>query len=446
MFIVVEEDEEEEPEVEDDEGVVFDLDEELGFDEQKANDDDEVDDDEGHASADEEESSSYPNGSASNGSAAMIISTAGRSLPKSGAPIAGSLRASYLRRQRGLEQHRRSVQDDEDEDDFGSDDNEDDLGGFSSQSAAQFGTSLPIMIQRRTAHPPPPPTTARAAALASSLAMPPGSSPAAAMLQRRLSRAYGSDVAEAAQNGSNAATASGLSRSIHAGSYLEANPSAASGAALQPIPGSVPGTLILDPLMLLEEEHDRDDQEDRLRKRQQPFSSINNRRDREKIRQQNPPQSDVSASFGTSLSQAVTEDGMSLTAAMARANPTVSGSFLAENFEPPHLYSARTYVGDTPWEMPTRITVKSGGMQREGSHLDQQIAREMAKEMEKDRKEQEATAAAALISSTPVQRTVGKILEEEEEEAAIKQSATVSGTHPFDRPHPTPDTNEGSLG
>lgn len=428
---------------------MFDLDEELGFDEQEANDDDVAEDDEGHASADEEESSSYPNGSASHGSAAMNIASGGRSLPKSGAPIVGSLRASYLRRQKGLEHHRRSAQGDEDDDDFGSDDNDDDLEGFNSQSAAQFGTSLPIMIQRRPTNPVAPPTTARAAALASSLAMPPGSSPAAAMLQRRLSRAYGNDAAEAGQNSNNAVT-SGLSRSILAGSYLDVNPSAASGGTFHPIPGSVTGTLIIDPLMLLEEEHDRDDQEDRLRRRQQPFSSINHRRDQEKSRQQNPAQPDAASSFGTSLSQAVTADGMSLTAAMTRSTPTAAGSFLSENFEPPHLYSARTYVGDTPWEMPTRITVKSGGMQREGSHLDQQIAREMAKEMEKDRKEQEAASAASALS-TSVQRTVGKILEEEEEveveeEAEIKQSVAVSGTHPFDQPDPTPDTNQGSIG
>ncbi|KAG0057402.1 hypothetical protein BGZ83_010861 [Gryganskiella cystojenkinii] len=432
-------DDEDEADLDDDEGVVFDLDEELGFDDQEGDgsDNDNANDEEDQESSEEEAdmSSTHLNGTDSGSSSSAVnISSSGRSLPNKSGMVVGSLRASYLRRQRGLEEHRRALQDDDEDDDAQGDadsDEEDNYEGRSSNVpyAATFGTSLPITIQRRTVNPAPLPPTAQAAALATSLAMPPGTTPAAAMLQRRLSRAYGNDLPEGTQaNGA-------------AGSYLD--PSFPfGGTGTQPIAGSVPGTMIIDPLMLLEEEHDRDDQADRLRRRKQPFTSINHRRDMEKTRQQQQQsqQPDVSSSFSTSFSQAPVGGSMSTLAAAALSPSAFSGSVLAEDFEPPHLYSARTYIGSTPWERPTRITVKHGGM-REGSHLDQQIEREMAKELEEDRKEQAATTAlSAETSSSTSQRIVDRVLEEEEAEEESRAKTSVSGTHSLNQ------VNEGPIG
>lgn len=334
--------------------------------------------------------------------------------------VVGSLRANYLKRQKGLEAHRRNLNDSLA--DFDSDDDEDD-DAHSAAPAAFFGTSLPIQIQPRAASQLPPPP-ARTSAIASSLAMPPGSSPAAAMLQRRLSRAYGAEIIPENTGNSNV-QAQRTPTSGLAGSLRDVSSSSVSASA-QPLLGATPGTLIIDPLMLLEEEHDNDDRQDRLRKHRQPFSAINHRRDQEKSQQELKIQ-ETAASWSQRA------------AAPSHASEE-------EDFEPPHLYSARTYVGSTPWEMPTRITVKSGGMQREGSHLDKQIALEMAKELEKERLE--AAAEESLLVSAAVvgglHRLVEKIDEMEEEvdeedqaaAAARRQAAGLtsppSSQHPFD--------------
>ncbi|KAF9286870.1 hypothetical protein BGZ68_002484 [Mortierella alpina] len=401
-------------EVEDEEGVVFDLDEELGFD----------DDDSGNVhveSADASQESDYEDqetGSATNG-VAINISSLGRSLPQQGM-VVGSLRANYLRRQKGLEQQKKSLYDDTM--DFDSDDDEDDnVDTFSAKAPpAFFGTSLPIRIQARPTMPPPPPP-ARASAIASSLALPPGSSPAAAMLQRRLSRAYGADgLPETTSANSNSTSRRGSSGL--AGSFIDVTSSSPSHQ--QPILGTTPGALILDPLMLLEEEHDNDDRQDRARKHRQPFSSINHRRDLlEKRRDEE--QHHLDAPMGGSVkSSSVTQQS---------------------DFEPPHLYSARTYVGSTPWEMPTRITVKSGGMQREGTNLDKQIALEMAKELEKERQElmvDEVIIHGATMGVNVSHRVVDKIDEAEEEEDQEDKDKAQERQHPSGRsashhPHQT---------
>ncbi|KAK5816039.1 hypothetical protein F5H01DRAFT_199513 [Linnemannia elongata] len=410
-----------EAEEDDDEGVVFDLDEELGFDDDAADaQSSEIDDDQDES--DNEESDAGPS---TNGHSISIKVSS--SIPAKSGMVVGSLRANYLKRQKGLEAHRRNLNDSLA--DFNSDDDEDD-DAISAAPAAFFGTSLPIQIQPRAASQLPPPP-ARTSAIASSLAMPPGSSPAAAMLQRRLSRAYGAEAVPENAGNSNVqaqrAPTSGL-----AGSFRDVSSSSVSASA-QPLLGATPGTLIIDPLMLLEEEHDNDDRQDRLRKHRQPFSAINHRRDQEKSQQEQKSQ-ETAASWSQ----------------RAAAPSHVSEE---DDFEPPHLYSARTYVGSTPWEMPTRITVKSGGM-REGSHLDKQIALEMAKELEKERLEAAAAAAAAaadeslLVSAAVVgglHRLVEKIDEMEEEvdeedqaaAAARRQAAGLasppsSSQHPFD--------------
>ncbi|KAF9183762.1 hypothetical protein BGZ51_003824 [Haplosporangium sp. Z 767] len=372
VSIVEPEEEDEEVEgddTEEEEGVVFDLDEELGFDEEgSVNEDDEDNDNESQENGSDTEdwSRTAPNG---NGMA-INISSSSRSLPRQSGMIAGSLRANYLRRQRGLEQHRRSLKDDDMDFEY-SDDDEDDTStrnNLGVPPAAYFGTSLPIQIQARPANPLPPPPTTRPSAIASSLALPPGSSPAAAMLQRRLSRAYGAEgLAEihgAINNTGKAGSQSGVD-----------NPS------LLSLPGATLGTLIIDPLMLLEDEYDNDDREDQLRKHRQPFSAINHRRDLERSQQQQ----------------------------LSSTGPASSSVTQQSDFEPPHLYSARTYVGSTPWEMPTRITVNPGGVQREGTHLDAQIAMEMAQELEKERQE-------LLAATSASHRTVEKIDEAEEED------------------------------
>ncbi|KAG0010432.1 hypothetical protein BGZ80_001481, partial [Entomortierella chlamydospora] len=346
----VDEEEEEEEEEEDDGGVVFDLDEELGFEDdgQQAKGDDDSEDSDQDLDA-EDDGEGDPQ-SESNG---IAFSSSGRSLPKSGGMVVGSLRANYLRRQRGLQQHRRSLIDDDLDFDEDAEDDDYNPAALSTSDAISLGTSLPIQIQTRPTNlPPPPPPTARASALASSLALPPGSSPAAAMLQRRLSRAYGTDIpTEISMN-------TAAARSTLAGSLIEG-----SSSFIPPASGAAAGAVIIDPLMLLEEEHDNDDREDRLRKFRQPFSAINSRRD--------------SAVNASAIAAQQTE------------------------FEPPHVYSARTYVGSTPWEMPTRVTVKSGGFQREGTQLDKQIAAEMAKELEMERQEKEkATNGAASLINT----------------------------------------------
>ncbi|KAF9144450.1 hypothetical protein BGX30_012769 [Mortierella sp. GBA39] len=409
-----------EAEDDDDEGVVFDLDEELGFDDDAAYVQyGEIDDDQDESDNEEDGAGPSTDGHGIN----IKLSS---SIPAKSGMVVGSLRANYLKRQKGLEVHRRNLNDSLA--DFGSDDDEDD-DALSAAPAAFFGTSLPIQIQPRAASQLPPPP-ARTSAIASSLAMPPGSSPAAAMLQRRLSRAYGAETIPENTGNSNG-QAQRTPTSGLGGSFRDVSSISASA---QPLLGATPGTLIIDPLMLLEEEHDNDDRQDRLRKHRQPFSAINHRRDQEKSQQE----------------QKIQETAASWSQRVA-APSHVSEE---EDFEPPHLYSARTYVGSTPWEMPTRITVKSGGMQREGSHLDKQIAFEMAKELEKERLEAAATAAAAaadeslLVSAAVISglhRLVEKIDETEEEEdeedqveeSARRQSAGLaspasSSQHPFD--------------
>ncbi|KAF9551615.1 hypothetical protein EC957_006508 [Mortierella hygrophila] len=408
-----------EAEDDDDEGVVFDLDEELGFD------DDVADVQYGEIDDDQDESDNEEDGAGPSTDGHGINIKLSSSIPAKSGMVVGSLRANYLKRQKGLEVHRRNLNDSLA--DFDSDDDEDD-DDLSAAPPAFFGTSLPIQIQPRASSQLPPPP-ARTSAIASSLAMPPGSSPAAAMLQRRLSRAYGAEVIPENTGNSNVqaqrTSASGLGGSFRDVSSIS--------ASAQPLLGATPGTLIIDPLMLLEEEHDNDDRQDRLRKHRQPFSAINHRRDQEKSKQE----------------QKIQETAASWSQRVA-APSHVSEE---EDFEPPHLYSARTYVGATPWEMPTRITVKSGGMQREGSHLDKQIALEMAKELEKERLEAAATAAAAaaeeslLVSAAVVSgihRLVEKIdetEEEEDEEDQVEESARrqtaglaspASSQHPFD--------------
>ncbi|KAF9106227.1 hypothetical protein BGX29_010100 [Mortierella sp. GBA35] len=415
-----------EAEADDDEGVVFDLDEELGFDDEVTGGlGDDMDDEQDESDNEDEESA----GPSTNGHGISIKLSS--SIPSKSGMVVGSLRANYLKRQKGLEAHRRSLNDSSIDFDSDEDDEVDNAPMAAAAPAAFFGTSLPIQIQPRPAnHLPPPP--ARTSAIASSLAMPPGSSPAAAMLQRRLSRAYGAEgISE--NNGSNSPHLQRGSTSGLAGSFRDAS-SVSALAQQQPLPGATPGTLIIDPLMLLEEEHDNDDREDRLRKHRQPFSAINHRRDQEKNQQEQKIQ-DTAASWSQ----------------RAAAPAHVSEQ---DDFEPPHLYSARTYVGSTPWEMPTRITVKSGGMQREGSHLDKQIAMEMAKELEKER--QEAAADESLLrqgqgqgGSNSAHRSVDKIDEadeevDEEDLAARKQADSVSlpppPRHPFD------DTEEQPVG
>ncbi|KAF8947803.1 hypothetical protein BGZ47_007867 [Haplosporangium gracile] len=407
----------------DDEGVVFDLDEELGFDDEAIGGlSDEIDDDQDESSNEDDEAGPSTNG---HGISIKVSS----SIPAKSGMVVGSLRANYLKRQKGLEAHRRNLNDSSA--DFDSEDDEDDDDASSAAPAAFFGTSLPIQIQPRVASQLPPPP-ARTSAIANSLAMPPGSSPAAAMLQRRLSRAYGAEVIFETNGGSSAhaqrAPTSGL-----VGSFRDVSSSSA-----QPLLGATPVTLIVDPLMLLEEEHDNDDRQDRLRKHRQPFSAINHRRDQEKNQQEQKIQ-DTAASWSQ----------------RAAAPSHVSEE---EDFEPPHLYSARRYVGSTPWEMPTRITVKSGGMQREGSHLDKQIALEMAKELEKER--QEAAVAAAeeslllgAVVAGGLHRLVEKIDEMEEEvdeedqtaAAAQKQATGLTSLSSSSSQHPF-DTEEGPVG
>lgn len=318
--------------------------------------------------------------------------------------VVGSLRANYLRRQRGLEQHKKSftngqLGDDED------DENDDDLEDRG-QPVIYFGTSLPIQIQARTPTIPPPP--ARTSAIASSLAMPPGSSPAAAMLQRRLSRAYGNDNTAELHTGR---------LTNHRGSVSNLASSLAD-VSLN-IPGTAPGIVIVDPLMLLEEEHDADDREDRLRKHRQQFSSINHRRDLEQRKH------DLDSTNSTT----------STTTAAASFSQSLARSAQAD-FEPPHVYSARTYVGSTPWEMPTRITVNAGGYQREGTHLDKQIALEMAQEQEKERKELARSHSGVVDASVAAhhqqlpRHVVDKIeegeeeIDEEDEEAKPRTSSS----------------------
>ncbi|KAG0298548.1 hypothetical protein BGZ96_010594 [Linnemannia gamsii] len=410
----------------DDDGVVFDLDEELGFDDEATGGlGDDIDDEQDESDNDEDEVGPSTNG---HGISIKVSS----SIPTKSGMIVGSLRANYLKRQKGLEVHRRNLNDSSA--DFDSDDDDDDNSALAAAPTAFFGTSLPIQIQPRAASQLPPPP-ARTSAIASSLAMPPGSSPAAAMLQRRLSRAFGAEVIPENNGIGNVHTqrppTSGLG-----GSFRDVSSSASASA--QPLLGATPGTLIIDPLMLLEEEHDNDDRQDRLRKHRQPFSAINHRRDQEKSKQEQKIQ-ETAASWSQ----------------RAAASSHVSEE---DDFEPPHLYSARTYVGSTPWEMPTRITVKSGGMQREGSHLDKQIALEMAKELEKERLEAAAAVVAAgaddslLLSAAVVSglhRLVEKIDETEEEvdeedqasATARKQAEELASLHSSSSQHPF-DTEE----
>ncbi|KAG0040247.1 hypothetical protein BGZ82_004251 [Podila clonocystis] len=390
-------------------GVVFDLDEELGFDGEGQQDgfDEDSDND---STNDDDKDLNGGEGSSTNGSVGINISISQASLPKSGM-VVGSLRANYLRRQRGLEHHKKSLTDGplgDDENDEDDDHLED--GG---QPVTYFGTSLPIQILTRPPAIRPPP--ARTSAIASSLAMPPGSSPAAAMLQRRLSRAYGNDTPEP-QTGR---------LKNHRGSV--SNLASSLADVTLNIPGTTPGTVIVDPLMLLEEEHDADDREDRLRKHRQQFSSINHRRDLEQRQHELD-----STTFTTSSTTTAT---LTLSASFSKSLPRSA----QVDFEPPHVYSARTYVGSTPWEMPTRITVKSGGYQREGSHLDRQIALEMAQEQEKEIKELARSHSAVVdVSVTHLQQqlprhVVDKIeegeeeIDEEDEEAKKPRTAPSSG-------------------
>ncbi|KAG0361970.1 hypothetical protein BG005_006995 [Podila minutissima] len=391
-----------------DRGVVFDLDEELGFDGEGQQDGFDEDSDNDFTNDDNKDLNGGE-GSSTNGSASISISISRASLPKSGM-VVGSLRANYLRRQRGLELHKKSLTDGP----LGDGEDDDDLedGG---QPMAYFGTSLPIQIQARPPAILPPP--ARTSAIASSLAMPPGSSPAAAMLQRRLSRAYGNDNTPEPQTGR---------LTNHRGSVSNLASSLAD-VSLN-IPGTAPGTVIIDPLMLLEEEHDADDREDRLRKHRQQFSSINHRRDLE----QRQHELDSTTTITTTSTTTVTTlpPSSSFSQSLARSAQA--------DFEPPHVFSARTYVGSTPWEMPTRITVKSGGYQREGTHLDKQIALEMAQEQEKERKELARLHSAVVDASVAHQphqqlprHVVDKIEEgeeeiDEEDEEAKKPRTTLS--------------------
>ncbi|KAF9571850.1 hypothetical protein EC968_010578 [Mortierella alpina] len=395
-------------EVEDEEGVVFDLDEELGFDEDDSANVYPVDSD--NASQESDTDDQEPGPSTNGNGVPINASSLGRSLPQQGM-VVGSLRANYLRRQKGLEQQKRFLHDDTM--DFDSDeDEEDNVDNFNAKAPpAFFGTSLPIQIQARPTMPPPPPP-ARTSAIASSLALPPGSSPAAAMLQRRLSRAYGADgFPETATTNSNSTSRSGTAG--FAGSFTDV--SSSSPSLQQPILGTTPGALILDPLMLLEEEHDNDDRQDRARKHRQPFSSINHRRDLLEKRRGEEQHHQDALMGGSVKSLSVTQQS---------------------DFEPPHLYSARTYVGSTPWEMPTRVTVKSGGMQREGTNLDKQIALEMAKELEKERQElmvDEVIVHGVTMGVNVSHRVVDKIDETEEEEDQEDKDEAQRRQHQFDQ-------------
>ncbi|KAG0341084.1 hypothetical protein BG004_006160 [Podila humilis] len=383
-------DEDDDEEEEEEEGVVFDLDEELGFDDEEGGDKPERESDDDL----EDDTRTHLNGGeASNrsGSAGINISVNRASLPKSSGLIVGSLRANYLRRQKGLEQHKKSSAFDEDDED-----DDDDFDDVIDQPMAHFGTSLPIQIQARPPNIPPPP--ARTSAIASSLAMPPGSSPAAAMLQRRLSRVYGND-ASLTESRPPTTTTTATTTTQRSGSVSNLASSLAQEASSFLIPGAgLHGTVIIDPLMLLEEEHDADESEDRLRKHRQRFSAINHRRDLEQQQQQ------LEAPAGVTTTTTITSTTTNTLTSTAAENNNYNNNVASfsqplarsaqADFEPPHIYSARTYVGSTPWEMPTRITVHSGGYQREGTHLDKQIAFEMAQEQEKERKEQQREAAA----------------------------------------------------
>ncbi|KAF9584448.1 hypothetical protein BGW38_006422 [Lunasporangiospora selenospora] len=426
-----------EPEEDTDEGVVFDLDEELGFGdpEEAVFEIDEESDSDLSDAAEDDDDDVHP---LANGVSAMNIS---KSLPKhgrgTGDMIVGSLRANYLRRQKNLEQHRRSLKEDlefERSDDDGDDDDDDDNGTDNIPAALRFGTSLPIQILPRPANLPKSTAQGRLplpqhtiTTTNSSLALPPGSSPAAAMLQRRLSRAYGPDVDSEIGTSTRVGQHSGnsnlstLASSLYAGSLRE--------TSILPSLSATPGTVIIDPLMLLEEEHDADDREDQLRKHRQPFSSINHRRDQQELQEsaiqfinengQNSTESIILGSSTTAPIASGTITTATATAMSTTARSTLrSSSFSAQaDFEPPHLYSARTYVGSTPWEMPTRVTVKSSGM-REGSQLDRQIALEMAKEIEKEKQEKAAEAAAAALQEG------GSSASDEEDGSAGRYEAT----------------------
>ncbi|KAF9414762.1 hypothetical protein BGZ94_000288 [Podila epigama] len=384
---------------EDDVGVVFDLDEELGMDDEiqdvNSGDDDFYEDE------NDETTVNGGQGYKSHTTGSIGISVNRASLPKPGM-VVGSLRANYLRRQRGLERHRKSLKEGELEDDDDDDDDDDEFDDDGKPPAAYFGTSLPIQIQARPPTVPPPP--AKTSAIASSLALPPGSSPAGAMLQRRLSRAYGNDILPEphARRGSTtlpttmptttstiATTTTPTTSQRHPTSHPMSNLGSSFAENSLHIPGTAAGAVIIDPLMLLEEEHDADEREDRQRNHRQQFSSINHRRDMEQRQQQGLD----AATAGTMTSSTVGGgSGEMAQGSLARS--------MHADFEPPHLYSARTYVGSTPWEMPTRITVKSGGYQREGTQLDKQIALEMALEQEKERNERRAAVEEAGSSST----------------------------------------------
>ncbi|KAG0245211.1 hypothetical protein BGW41_002680 [Actinomortierella wolfii] len=446
----------------DEDGVVFDLDEELGFDDSTNTDavvpdislqnrrrsgSGEMHDGEDREDDDDEDGDDNEESSAGVG----IVSANGkRASSAQSAMVVGSLRLNYLRRQKKLEKDRQKFRSEEKQLDEElqrrgpeDDDNGDDDDGF--RRSLMFGTSLPIQIHRPPQGPaksnrklsiggasgvaPPPPTinattastyTARNqyGSLANpswthpsqapshfnppeQLTLPPASSPAGEMLRRRLSRTYGSvkeisPLAAAAAVDTSKTTTSSSSTTL-------------SSLAQPAMAGSIPkdlytgtGTIAIDPFMLLDDD-DEDDEEykDSVRRSQQGRSN------------------------GDGGSAMVT---------------TSSSSYLARSaqpgFEPPHVYSARTYVGETPWEMPTRVTVKARGTDREGADLDMQLTLQMARELEEAKRTEKAELREARRrklrhhsssgggGSTTTGTSVDVIREEGEQEDEEETTAT----------------------
>ncbi|KAG0263490.1 hypothetical protein DFQ27_001742 [Actinomortierella ambigua] len=493
---------EDEEEVDDDEdddediGVVFDLDEELGFDdaapapadgtrrEGEGEEEEEEDGDESDEESDGE------------GTAAGVGGVAGKGMSLSNRPassmVVGSLRLNYLRRQKKLEAERqrlkseerkldeelkRTQQGSDDEDDDG---NEDDIN-YRRRSKVPpsllFGSSLPIQIHRPTsggpsaaagvkgtmgnnnginqyaagamgttyttaaavtrnrsssiAHhprwttatsttttatltqqggssggglpPPPPPPVFNPP---EQLTLPPASSPAGEMLRRRLSRTYGT-----------AKEGTPLMAYETAVSKKKTTKSPLLSATTASIPKDLymgPGTIAIDPFMLLDDDYEDEDDH-------------GGRGDENDVRQ-GGRRLNGGAAGATTTTTTTTATTTTTTTTMASTAPTTTtlssgtgqqhhpfapSTSLARSaqpgFEPPHIYSARTYVGSTPWEMPTRVTVKAGGADREGADLDMQLTLQMARELEEAKRTEKAELreAARRRKMRPQQPSVG---------------------------------------
>ncbi|KAF9975399.1 hypothetical protein BGZ73_000963 [Actinomortierella ambigua] len=456
-----EDDEDSEDIDDDDDGVVFDLDEELGFDDstpatkgsggaQDMNENDEEDDDEDE---DEEEGGDAAGAGTGHGKGSLIPSRSGSgSGAAAGAPsssmVVGSLRLNYLRRQKRLEAERQKLRSEEkkldeelqrgrssDEDE----EEQDDAYRRRSQvpPSLLFGSSLPIQIHRPSAGSgavaashknyaigtmatTTTTTTTTTATMGSTtrnrsssivhqpswmtassqsgqlplpvfnppeqLTLPPASSPAGEMLRRRLSRTYGTSMKDGGTIASPLmayeASMSKAKSPLLAATTAAAASSGAAGMATS-IPQDLytgPGTIAIDPFMLLDDDDDEDDE-------------MNSR-----MAKQGGGAGGASRLNGAGASGINTTmiDSTSTTAGLS----TSMARSAQPGFEPPHVYSARTYVGSTPWEMPTRVTVKAGGADREGADLDMQLTLQMARELEEAKRTEKAELREARRRKT----------------------------------------------